>query len=267
MSQPGQPHASESPAEIYERHMMPAMFAPWVSSLLDATRLEANERLLDVACGTGIVARQALSRAGASGPVVGLDINGQMLAIAQTKAPGVRWVRGNGMAMPFAPLTFDVVVCQQGLQFFPERSAGLREMMRVLVSGGRLAIAVWCAIESSAGHHALAKGLERHVSPEAAALMYGAFRLGDADAIQSLLEAAGFRDVRIHQEERRARFPSPEAFTRWVVQGSVLGRTGVVVRAEALAALIDEVSQALQPFVAVDGLVFPMQAYLAVAHT
>ena len=247
--------------------MVPAIFAPWVSSLLDVAELASKERLLDVACGTGVVTRQALSRVGVSSRVVGLDINGQMLAMAQTQAPGVRWVRGNGLAMPFTPAAFDVVVCQQGLQFFPEPGAALSEMHRVLVSGGRLALAVWCAIESSAGHHALAEGLAKHVSPEAAALMHGAFCLGDADTIRLLLAEAGFRDVRIRREERLARFSSPEDFTRWVVQGSVLGRTGVVVRAEALAALIDAVSQALQAYVDVDGLVFPMQAHLAVAHT
>jgi ubiquinone/menaquinone biosynthesis C-methylase UbiE len=266
MNQPEQPRTTQSPAEIYEAHMVPAMFALWVPSLLDMAALESNERLLDVACGTGIVARHAVSRVGVGGQVVGLDINGQMLAMAQTQAPSVRWVRGNGIALPFAPLTFDVLVCQQGLQFLPERSAALREMQRVLARGGRLAIAVWCALESSPGHHALVNALAKNVGTQAAELMHAAFRLGEAEAIRFLLEDAGFRGVRIRQEERRARFPSPESFARWVVQGSVVGRSGVVVRPEALAALIDEVSQALQPYVEVDGLVFPMQAQLAVAH-
>jgi ubiquinone/menaquinone biosynthesis C-methylase UbiE len=267
MNQSVQPPSTQSPAEIYEAHMVPAIFAPWVSSLLDAAALESNERLLDIACGTGVVARHALSRVGVGGQVVGLDINVQMLAMARKQGPSVRWVRGNGMALPFTHSAFDVVVCQQGLQFFPERSAALREMRRVLVKGGRLAVAVWCAIESSAGHHALAKALAQHVGSEAAELMFAAFRLGDAKLLRLLLEDAGFRDIRIQREERRARFPSPEAFARWVIKGSVVGRSGVVVRNEALAALIDEVAQALQPYVEADGLVFAMQAQLAVAHT
>ena len=256
---------TESPGEIYERYMVPAIFNPWVPSLLDFVALRPGERVLDLACGTGVVAREAVSRVGASGRVVGLDINGGMLARARATSAVVEWCEGNAMDLQFAAGAFDVVVCQQGLQFFPDESKALREAQRVLVSGGRLAAAVWCAIETSPGHHALALGLERHVGNEAAKLMYAVFRLGDSRALQTSLESAGFHDIRLRRERKVARFPSPDLFTRWVVAGSVLGRTGVQVRDESLTAMIREVDETLQPYVAPDGLVFPMEAHLVIA--
>ena len=258
---------TEAPAEIYDRHMVPAMLASWVPALLDLVALKPGERVLDVACGTGVVARQAVLQVGAGGYVVGLDFNSDMLALARVRGPAVEWREGNAMALPFATSAFDVVVCQQGVQFFPDSGKSLREAHRVLVPGGRFAVAVWCAIESSPGHHALTRGLERHVGTEAAGLMSAVFRLGDAQALQTLLEIAGFREVGVRREKRVARFPSPELFVRWVVVGSVLGRTGVQLRDEALAAIIREVDRALQPYMCGDGLAFPMESHLAVART
>src|SRR5437667_1692341 len=124
---------TEAPAEIYDRHMVPAMLASWVPALLDLVTLKPGERVLDVACGTGVVARQAASRAGAGGQVVGLDLNGDMLALARALGPAVEWREGNAMTLPFAASAFDVVVCQQGLQFFPDCGQALREAHRVLV--------------------------------------------------------------------------------------------------------------------------------------
>jgi len=256
-----------SPAEIYERHMVPAIFASWAPALLDLVMLKPGERVLDVACGTGVVARQAAARVGAGGQVVGLDLNGDMLALARALGPAVEWRAGNAMALPFAASAFDAVVCQQGLQFFPDSGQALREARRVLVPSGRFAVAVWCAIESSPGHHALARGLERYVGTDAAGLMYAVYRLGDAQTLQMMLENAGFHDVRVRRDQRVAHFPSPELFVRWVVVGSVLGRAGVRVRDESLAALIREVDGALQPYVRADGLAFPMESHLAVART
>jgi len=257
--------SDESPGEIYERHIVPAIFATWVPSLLDFAALRPGERVLDLACGTGVVAREAASRVGASGHVVGLDINGGMLARARATSAAVEWCEGNAMDLQFAVGAFDVVVCQQGLQFFPDESKALREAQRVLVPGGRLAAAVWCGIESSPGHHALALGLERHVGAEAAKQMYAVFRLGDSQALQMSLERAGFHDVRLRRERNVARFPSPDLFARWMVAGSVLGRTGVQLRDESLSAMIREVDEALQPYVAPDGLAFPMEAHLVMA--
>jgi len=257
--------STESPGEIYERHMVPAIFATWVPSLLDFAALRPGERVLDLACGTGVVAREAVWRVGTSGRVVRLDINAGMLARARATSEAVEWCEGSAMDLQFAVGAFDVVVCQQGLQFFPDESKALREAQRVLVPGGRIAAAVWCGIESSPGHHALALGLERHVGPEAAKLLYAVFRLGNSQALQTSLERAGFQDVRLRRERKVARFPSPDLFARWMVAGSVLGRTSIQVRDDSLTAMIREVDETLQPYVAPDGLTFPMEAHLVIA--
>jgi ubiquinone/menaquinone biosynthesis C-methylase UbiE len=254
----GQPFLS--PAEIYER-MVPA-YASWVIVLLDGVQVRSGERLLDVACGTGVLARQAVALVGAGGRVVGLDINANMLTVARARGPAVEWHEGNALALPFADHAFDVVVCQQGLQFFPDPGAGLREMRRVLSPGGRLGVAVWCTLESSPGHHALVRALERHVSPEAARVMSTPFRLGDAQTLHALTAVAELRDVHVRLEQRAVRFPSTEAFTRGVLGGGTLARAGIQVSGDALDTVIGDVDQALAPYVQAAGLVFPMESHL-----
>jgi ubiquinone/menaquinone biosynthesis C-methylase UbiE len=246
--------------------MVPAIFDAWVPAFLDLAAPEPGERMLDLACGTGVVARQAVSRVGSGGRLVGLDFNAGMLARARASEPAVEWQEGNAMALPFADDTFDVVVCQQALQFFPDAGKALEEVRRVLAPAGRFVAAVWCEIESSPGHHALARALERHVSAEAAGLMYSVFRLGDAQALEALLSTAGFQQMSVQRHQRLARFPSADAFARWVIVGSVLGRTGVQLADVALSAIVRDVTEALEPFSSAAGLIFPMEANLASAR-
>jgi ubiquinone/menaquinone biosynthesis C-methylase UbiE len=124
-----------SAAEIYERHMVPAIFGPWAEDLLALATPLPGERVLDVACGTGVVARLVAQRVGPSGTVVGFDLNPGMLTVARSLPPPsgarIEWREGNVSAIPLPDATFDLVLCQQGLQFFPDRSAALREMRRV----------------------------------------------------------------------------------------------------------------------------------------
>ena len=256
-----------SPAEIYERHMVPAIFAPWSADLLELVEPQPGERVLDVACGTGIVARNAASMVGATGRVVGIDMNASMLEIARSNDAPVEWREGDALAMPFLDQEFDVVVCQQGLQFFPDRSKALREMHRVLVPNGRLGIAVWCgSIEASPGYLALAQALERHVDASTAKLMDDLFCLADASEIRALLDGGGFREVTVLRESKLACFASPEEFTRALAIGSIMRRAGTQFSDETMRLLIEDVSAALQPYVSADGLAFPMEAQLATAR-
>ena len=162
--------------------------------------LSPSERVLDVACGTGVVARLAAARVGGSGNVVGLDLNPGMLAVAASIAPEtpatsapITWREASATKMPFTDASFDIVYCQLGLQFFPDRSAALREMHRVLVSEGRLGLMVWRGIEHSPGFRVLADALGRHVRPRG--------RCHDASAIQP------FRLGRTARAYRCCRFP------------------------------------------------------------
>src|SRR5436309_1061779 len=127
----------ETGAEMYERGLVPAIFAPWATILIEQAALQPGDRVLDVACGTGVVARLAALQVGSTGQNIGLDNNTGMLAVARSLPPipgvSLEWQEGNALAMPFADASFDVLLCQQGLQFFPDRSAALCEMHRVLV--------------------------------------------------------------------------------------------------------------------------------------
>jgi ubiquinone/menaquinone biosynthesis C-methylase UbiE len=243
--------------------MVPAIFVRWLPTFLDLTSPQLGNRVLDVACGTGIIAREVLSHVGSSGRVVGVDINSSMLSMARALEPSMDWREGDAQDLPFADGEFDIVVCQQGLQFFPDREVALREMHRVLIPGGRVALASWCEIESSPGQNALTQATEKHVGPEAATLLSGAFRLGDVEYFQALLEDAGFHDVQIRREKKMANFSSPEAFARIVVAGSAIGRAGIQLRDEAMTAIVHDVEAALRRYVDSDGLAFPMESHLA----
>jgi ubiquinone/menaquinone biosynthesis C-methylase UbiE len=110
-----------SAAELYERHLLPAITSPWAMELVRRARPAAGERLLDVACGTGIVARSAAAWMGA-GHIVGLDLNAGMLAVARSMSlgpdPPIGWREGSALDLPFPDSSFDLVMCQLGLQFF-----------------------------------------------------------------------------------------------------------------------------------------------------
>src|SRR5260370_25850928 len=151
--------------DAYERHIDPALFMPWARSLVETAALRPGERVLDVACGTGVVTRLAAKRVGAGGKVVGLDLNAGMLEVARSRAPAIEWREGSATELPLPDAAFDAVLCQQGLQFFPDRPAALREMRRVLVPGRRLALSVWRSLQGSPGHRALADALEPHIGP------------------------------------------------------------------------------------------------------
>jgi SAM-dependent methyltransferase len=259
-----------SAAEIYERHMVPAIFGPWAEDLLALATPKPGERVLDVACGTGVVARLAAQRVGSNGTVVGFDLNPGMLAVARAVPPPhgaqIEWREGNVSAIPFPNATFDLALCQQGLQFFPDRPAALREMRRVLVPRGRLALSVWRPMQHSPGFAALATALGRIIAPEAAAIMQGPFALGSADDLRAFITGAGFGNVFVQPATKALRFPSPEEFVRRYVAATPLAAVVAKANDDARAALITEVGAALKSSVDHQGLAFPIEAHLVLAH-
>ena len=190
-------------AEVYETELVPAIFAPWAPLLVAKAALRQGERVLDVACGTGVVTRLAAEQVGTGGHVVGVATltPGKCLARARASSlpegTAVEWREGDAGALPFSAASFDAVFCQLGLQYFPDRQQAAREMHRILKPGGRLVVLVWRALAHSPGFAALAAALERHVSARAAAVMRAPFVFGDTtDELRRLLTQAGFRTVR-----------------------------------------------------------------------
>jgi SAM-dependent methyltransferase len=154
-------------AERYERYVARYVLGPWAPLLVDAARLQPGERALDVACGTGVVARAAAERVGPAGQVTGIDLNAGMIRVARSlpRPAGARieWLERSALDLGLADASVDAVLCQQGLQFFPDKPRALREMRRVLRRAGRLALSVWTGIGvyNAAVGAALARGARR----------------------------------------------------------------------------------------------------------
>jgi len=253
-----------TPAEVYDRLMVPRMFAPWAEIHLGLAGLRPGQRVLDVACGTGVVARRAAELVGPTGKVVGLDLNPGMLAVARANDPAgaVEWREGNALELPFADGSFDVVSCQHGIMFFPDRVRGLSEMRRALVPGGTVAVSTWGPLAESTGFAALTAALARHVSPEAGALT--PFAVDRADVLAGLLAEAGFGDVKVSTRRITATFPSAEEFVGIIASGApaVLERLGGITGATRRA-VVDEVAAAVRPYQTADGVGMPLSGHVA----
>ena len=135
----------------YENGLVPALMKEWPARLIAAASTGPGGRVLDVACGTGVLARAVAAAVGPSGTVVGLDLDRGMLRVALARRPEVRWVQGSATHLPLATASFDAVVSQFGLMFFADKPRSLREMWRVLRPGGRVVVAVWASLEATPG--------------------------------------------------------------------------------------------------------------------
>ena len=150
--------------EMYERWLVGPLFRPWAELTLDELKLSPGDRLLDIACGTGIVARVAKQRLGDTGQVVGVDVSSDMLAVARNVAPDIDWREGNAASLPLNEgEQFDIVVCQQGLQFFTDKTAAIAQMRRALAEHGRLAVATWRSDEEMHFLRELRRVAEHHL--------------------------------------------------------------------------------------------------------
>jgi ubiquinone/menaquinone biosynthesis C-methylase UbiE len=200
-------------AENYERYFVPAIGGPLATDLIEVAALGPGERALDVACGTGIVARLAAERVGPTGSVDGLDVNPGMLAVARSVAPpgaAIGWHQSDAQTLPFPEDAYDAALCQMGLQFFADRSAALREARRVLAPGGRLVANVPGPTPPIFG--ILEEALRDHVAPETANFVSTVFSLYDTRELRRLLEDAGFDVTSVRARRKSLRLAPPVEF-------------------------------------------------------
>lgn len=249
-------------AAAYERFLVPAIFDQFARSLVELAAPAPGERVLDVACGTGIVARHAAPRVGERGRVVGTDVNEGMLAVAAGIAPGIEWRRGDVAALPFADGDFDVVLCEQALMFFPDRAGALRELRRVLAPGGRIALSVWRGREHNWFYEAFAVALERHAGEAAGAMMRSPFPDWHAEELRGALAAAGFDDVRVRLEIGVEAWPSPAELLRREAASSPLAGPIGALAAPARDALIADLAHALRDYTDDERIVFPIETHV-----
>jgi ubiquinone/menaquinone biosynthesis C-methylase UbiE len=262
-----------SAPELYQRYLVPAVTAMWAADLVDRAALREGERVLDVACGTGVVARIAAERVGATGRVTALDLNAGMLAVARSLPPVngavIDWREGSALALPFPVAAFDVVFCQLGLQFFPDRPHALLEMRRALTPGGRLALNVFGPIEHNPATHALAAALDRHIGQDASTAKRTEHALADTEQLRRLVADAGFPDIEIDTVSKLVRFPSPADYVR--IQLAATPLASVVVqydtasRERLVEEVVKDVGAALTSYTKMEGLTFPQEVHCVLA--
>jgi ubiquinone/menaquinone biosynthesis C-methylase UbiE len=249
-----------SAAAIYEQFFVPALFAEWPMHVLKAAQVQAGDSVLDVACGTGILAREAAKLVGAAGSVVGVDINEGMLAVAEQKAPNITWQAAPAESLPFETSSFDRVVSQFGLMFFQNQIKALAEMERVLRPGGKAAVAVWGSLAATPGYAVVADILDDLFGAEAAQSIQAPYALGDKAKLTTLFRQAGLDDITIHTLTGTVRFASIEAWIYTDIKGWTLAD---VIDEEGYERLKQYAPQKLAQFVQADGtVVFPAPAHI-----
>jgi SAM-dependent methyltransferase len=240
-------------AEAYERYLVPAIFEPFARALVALAAPTSGERVLDAACGTGVVARYAAPRAG---HVVGADVNAGMLAVAERIAPQLEWVQADLAALPFEDGSFDLVLCQQALQFVPDHAAALAELQRVLAPGGRILVSVWRGPEHNPGFAVFATVLDRHLGIGAGAVLRSPFAGGEGEAWRAALTAAGFGDVDVRIEPGSASWASAADLLRQELASSPLAGRLSDAGHDALAA---DLAHALRDHTDGDRVLFRME--------
>lgn len=253
-------------AEVYHACFVPTIIDPWVTKTLALVEPQPGERVLDVACGSGAVTRRVAQAVGSSGRVVGLDISAEILAVAygvngEEGAAAIDWREGAADALPFADGSFDVVTCQFGLMFFPNRVAALKEMRRVLAAGGRLALATWGPLEKNLGNAVMAQVWGDYFGAEQSAKFQPPHSLNNPAAIRQLLHEAGFTQIAVTTETGRARFSSPQALA--CGYGALASLEAAATTRDALCA---DVARLLAVYCSPEGLDYPTEGVLARAR-
>ncbi|MGQ0523093.1 MAG: class I SAM-dependent methyltransferase [Betaproteobacteria bacterium] len=249
-------------AEAYEKYIVPALNARLAEEAVRAVALGPGERVLDLACGTGVVARIAAQKLSPGGSVAGLDFDPAMLAVASSSVSdcdGVRfeWHCASAQKMPFGNDVFDVALCLQGLQYFPDCVAALLEIRRVMNAGGRFVAVVWSSLEDCKGQLALSRALQRRDIDVAS--ITKAYSMGEPEHIRKLCATAGFGDVDIHTGLTTSRFPSARHFIDAFAAGSLSSRAAIAkVREEERAAFYEEVDRELAQYEDADGIALPL---------
>jgi len=203
----------------YESLFVASLFDVWTKHLVEGAMVREGSHVLDIACGTGVLARNALARAGANGRVVGVDPAPGMLAVAKEIEPAIDWVLCSAEALDVDDQAFDCVVSQFGMMFFKDRQQAADEMFRALKPGGSLAIAAWRSVEHNPAYADIIAVLEEQVGTPAADALRLPYSLGDAQDVTAVLERSGFEEIKVEAKTELARFPG----SRQMVEAELRG--------------------------------------------
>jgi ubiquinone/menaquinone biosynthesis C-methylase UbiE len=259
--------------ELFQRYLVPAITAKWAEDIVDRARPQAGEQILDIACGTGVVARLA-SRRISLGHVTGLDVNKGMLAVARTlprEGAPIDWIEASALDLPFPAGQFDLVLCQQGLQFIPDKGRALREIRRVLSPSGRVALSVYSPIERTPGANAFVSALDRVLGPTASKIKRAEHSFNAPDELKEPLMDAGFAEVGIQTVVLKIAFPSVLDYVRFQLlatpMSELLSDLSETDRQTAIKTIASETASFSNPeMLEGGGFSFGQEAYVGTAR-
>jgi ubiquinone/menaquinone biosynthesis C-methylase UbiE len=241
-------------AENYQRHFVPAISTPVSADLLKTVDLQPGERVLDVACGTGLITRLAAEKVGPTGSVTGVDVAPDMIDVAKTipspVGSQIDWQVRDATALPLPDESFDAVLCQMGLMFIEDQLAALGEMRRVLASGGRLVVNTPGSIHRA--FELMEQAIEAHISSELGGFVRAVFSLHDPDVVASLLRDAGLDEVSSSVSTATFQLPSPAEFLWQYINLTPMGPFVATAPEAAQLAMEQQVVDSWAPYV-VDG--------------
>ena len=251
-------------AQIYEGQQVPSLFRPLAELTFQHVDVPEGSRVLDAACGTGIVGRMAAEKAGRSGSVVGIDLNAAMIEVAKQNSPvtsaAVGWRQGDVTALPFPDASFDIAFCQQGLQFFPSKLAALTELRRGLAPGGSLILTVWSEIPPLAA--ARSQALAKYINAEVAKSALAPFSFHDQAAIQALMVEAGFQAIQMETLIVQSQIGlGPESIRKGLAAQPYANEVAKLDGA-VQDALIDDIDETVEKYRVGDVLFIPQKTHL-----
>ena len=256
--------------EAYERYIVQAWMGEWARTLVETGDIRQGERVLDVACGTGVVARRVANLIGPNGRVAGLDGDEGMLGVARQLADRegmheIRWHHCDVSHMPFKPSEYDVLLCQQGLQFFGDRQAALREMCRVTAPGGRLAISVWRSLDHLPFLAVLGTIIGEYLGTDSMKPLYATGSLHNREELRDLISKAGFDDTHIRLEVKIARYPSFQEFLQGFLSIFPIASEISAMHDEDKSEMLQRITTAMDDYMDDDGMAVPMESHIITA--
>lgn len=250
-------------AEAYEDRLVPALFAEWAPLLVKQAGVTAGSSVLDVATGTGVVARSAADAAGPGGRVVGVDSNEAMLNVARRQRGDIEWRVGDAHALPFPDDTFDAVLCQAALMFFENRVQSLMEMGRTARPAGTVVLQVWGRLAESAGFDAFVEVASRHLGPAAVEVLQGYFVLGDPVELRELVESAGLEVSELVSREGALRYPTIRDFVTTEIDGTHLADH---LDPATIERIVSDAEEALETWRTDEGVQLPIEGHILTAR-
>ena len=261
MTGPDEMGLTPEAAQGYEQYFVPAIFDQWPPRIIDSADVSEGDTVLEVGCGTGVLAREVIKRVGSDGGVTGLDLSESMIGVARGICPDVDFRQGNAMDLSFDDESFDVAIASFMLMFVPDPVLAASEMWRVLKPGGRLVITVWEALGQNPVYAGLVDIARLRIDDAAGSSLAWPFALGEDGKLAEICRSAGISDVAISAHEGRARFPSLDGFVRTEIQSWVLADS---VDEESLSAVVGDSQEKFADYCDASGAIdIPLNAVMA----